>query len=368
MDELKKMEKKILAKSRGLKRFPVIYIIALVVGMAISFGLFLAYWWVPGIAIATVLLLGGAPLAMMIYPFLNTSLQRLTEKYRSACTETYLYNKMERCGVKNCHYKPEDGLWKDELVRAGLFDKNTMMEISSKDYIEGEIDNVRFRNSKIMLLQKVFSGKKKPAVTGCFWIFTVDREYPCRLAIFNRQLADELDRDISENRWCGSDGLFRRVNAEGAFYEQFSIYSDNPEEAVELLNAELQSRIEQYIEKHPKEAFFLGFHRKEMFFFDYAEEGIEMEFLREKMKRTSGREKHSPNDDNVYFISSKAEHNSNEQSKYLMDIIGIFAAPDGVMWNTKANINWDNTNDMELDIILEAEDARLKSEKTLQGR
>lgn len=259
----------------------------------------------------------------------------LKEEYRNQTQKYHLENALAQYGCKRSHFIPEKGLWKEEVVRAGIFDRDSAMELHSDAYLEGEFEQKRFRTSNLEMMQvKPYRPDLiRKMVNGQFWIFTSEIEYPCKLVIFDRKLYQALDHSNKANRWCTENAEMKLYTPEDAkLNERCICFTDHPERAGYILTGTAVTRIFAYAANHPGEVFFISFNYKEMYFFDYAENQDTNPVLEKEPEDPKKPKKFLSHKDilalkqDMQAIDDAAQSRAEKTVTYLTDIMNIFAS------------------------------------------
>lgn len=343
MDEIVSVRKKItnrIALRDSLNILGVFLLVTAIVLAAVGFssnGLVM-------IIAGAVILIVAMVLWLVVCEKIAKKLAELKVDFKNQNQKYYLENALTKFGCKRSHYIPEKGLWKDEVVRSGIFGRDSSMTIRSDSYLEGEYEEKRFRTANLEIIQaKPYAANlKRKMVNGQFWIFTSEIEFPCKLMIFDRDLYSSFDRSNALNQWCEEDGEMKLfVPTDERLNTRCICFSDRPEQAGHILTGTAVTRIMAYASNHPGEVFFISFNYKEMYFFDYAEvqdakplQDADPDAATDPKKFLSHKDISTLRED-MKDIPVNAQTSADGMVTYLTDIMDIFVS-DRVMRRTSA--------------------------------
>lgn len=264
------------------------------------------------------------------------------EEYEESVRGCLIESKLTSGGMRKVHFNGKNGIWPGEIVRSGLIHEDEAGQFTSNSYLEGVAAGQRFRFSYIAkgpdpnkpLWSAVRNGDTRGNLfSGKLWVLTQDGEFPCRVAFINDSLRELIMLGGQENAWCERDETLEKYEVGNPDLKKAGIcLTDKPNMAKEVLTPEMEARILTYIERHPGEAFYISFVKKNIFFFDFLEQPEEEQPLRPHEIRKN-------EEPNIVKIISRlrtkvanGKEESENISKYLFDILDIFQE-DGVMWN-----------------------------------
>lgn len=334
----------------------------------------------------TAILIGAVPLFISYVVFsvfisgAQLSLKNALIDYNRSIQQYCIEDKLTRQGVRHAHFRRADGIWPSDVVRSGLIQKKYLDKIQTDSYVEGVLSGQKFRfsflNVKVFFteefLNEIHNGRTEDGwarrlfsqrietskeqttqneyFNGQFWALQSNRQFPCRVLYLNNAMKRLMSNTRRTELWCISDGAFEPVEIHDPFLMKEGIcLCDDRDLAEEVLTDELKAKIREYGETHPDEAFFMSFVNREIFFFDYSEDG-------NRFMNEGGLFVHTKENmisDACRQMKSMAETSCKTGtgiSKYLFEIMEIFQ-DEGVMWSSGGEEPAEGEIDQQMKVV-----------------